>query len=60
MDDLREAINLLRVELALIAEGQQRIFRLLALVVRDQDRILQIYDRAPILRGVAPGREAVN
>ena len=60
MDDLREAINLLRVELALIAEGQQRLYRLLAIVVRDHDRLLEIYNRAPILRGIAPGRELLN
>ena len=60
VDELGKAVELLRVELGMIEEGQDRLRRILALVITDQNKLLEIYKRAPILRGVPTGRETVN
>ena len=57
VDELGEAVQLLRVELGMIAEGQERLYRLLALVITDQKKQLEI-NRAPSLRGITG--ETVN
>ena len=57
VDQLGRAIELLRVELTLIVESQDRLHRLLALVITDQKKQLEI-NRAPLLRGITG--ETVN
>ena len=59
-ENLVEVVNLLRAELTLIAEGQERLFRLVALVIEDQNKILEIYNRGPMLLGKSTGKELLN
>ena len=60
VDELGEAVQLLRVELGMIAEGQERLYKLIGFIIEDQNKILDIYRRAPMLKGIATGRETVN
>ena len=59
-ENLVEVVNLLRVELVQISRGQKRLYRLIALVIEDQNKLLEIYDRAPMLRGKSTGKELLN
>ena len=59
-ENLVEVVNLLRVELGLIAQGQERLYRLVALVIEDQNKLLEAYNRVPRLRGKSTGKELLN
>ena len=60
IEDLVEVVNLLRVELKQIERGQKRLHKLIAFIVSNQNRILDVYRQAPLLRGKSTGKELLN